>query len=124
MIALQQPDLIERVQRLAQLTHQDTAQVVETAVETYLDQLERAKLHNETEAFWAMQADLVANYPGEYVAIHQGQVIDHDPDVLRLEERVAVSLGNLAVLIAPVTTAPRRDLLLVNVRQEGAQGGV
>ena len=89
MIAVQRPRLIERIRDVARETNKDTTQVVETAVQAYLDQLDREKLHEEVEAFWAMQADLASRYLGEYVAVHQGQVVDHNPDVVRLEQRVA-----------------------------------
>ena len=118
MIGVQRRGLIERIQHLAQESNRDTTQIVEDAVQAYLDQLEREKIHKETEAFWAMQADLVAEYLGEYVALHQGQVVDHDPDIVCLEQRVAEKLGDVAVLIAPVTGEPRRDVSTVSFRME------
>jgi len=118
MIGVQRRGLIERIQQLAQESNRDTTQIVEDAVQAYLDQLEREKIHKETEAFWAMQADLVVQYLGEYVALHQGQVVDHDPDIVCLEQRVAEKLGDVAVLIAPVTGEPRRDLSTVSFRME------
>lgn len=118
MIGVQRRGLIERIQHLAQESNRDTTQIVEDAVQAYLDQLEREKIHKETEAFWAMQADLVVQYLGEYVALHQGQVVDHDPDIVCLEQRVAEKLGDVAVLIAPVTGEPRRDLSTVSFRME------
>jgi hypothetical protein len=118
MIAVQRPGLIERVRHIARETNRDTTQVVEAAVQAYLDQLDREKIHEETEAFWAMQVDLVAQYPGEYVAVHQGQVVDHDPDVVCLEQRVAEQWGESAILIAPVTDESRRDLTTVSFRLE------
>jgi hypothetical protein len=123
MIAVQRPGLIERVQHLARETNQDTIQVVETAVQAYLDRLDREKIHEETEAFWAMQTDLFARYPGEYVAIHQGQVVDHDANVVRLEQRVAQQWGELAILIAPVTSEPRRDLTNISFHLEPLEAG-
>jgi hypothetical protein len=118
MIAVERPGLIERIRDVARETNRDTTQVVETAVQAYLDQLDREKLHEEVEAFWAMQAELVAHYSGEYVAVHQRQVVDHDPDVVRLEQRVAEQWGESAILIAPVTDEPRRDLSSVSFRLE------
>lgn len=114
MIAVQRPALIERIRHIARETNRDTTQVVETAVQAYLDQLEREKIHEETEAFWGMQAELIAKYPGQFVAMHRGQVVDHDADVVSLELRVAERLGEIAVLIAPVTGKPRRDLSTVS----------
>ena len=116
MIGVERPGLIERIRDVARETNRDTTQVVETAVQAYLDQLDRAKLHEENEAFWAMQGDLVAQYQGQYVAVHQGQVVDHDPDVVRLEQRVAERWGEVPILIAPVTGEARRDLSSVSFR--------
>ena len=116
MVAVKRPGLIERIRHVARETNRDTTQVVEAAVQAYLDQLDREKIHEETEAFWAMQANLLTRYPSEYVAVHQGQVVDHDPDVVRLEQRVAERWGESAILIAPVTDEPRRDLSSVSFR--------
>jgi predicted transcriptional regulator len=118
MIIVRRPALVERIRDIARETNRDTTQVVETAVEAYLDQLDRDRIHKETETFWAMQADLVASYSGEYVAMHQGRVVDHDFDIASLEERIAERLGEIPVLIAPVTDEPRRDLLTVSFRLE------
>ena len=57
-----------------------------------------------------MIADLRSKYLGEFVAVHEGQVIDYDKDVAQLELRIAQRLGDIAVLIAPVTNANQRDL--------------
>ena len=118
MIAIQRPSLIKRIRHVARETNRNTTQLVEAAVQAYLDQLERDNIHRETEAFWAMHAELVARYSGEYVAVHQGRVVDHDPDVTRLEQRVAERWGEAAVLIAPVTDAPRHDLTTTSFRLE------
>lgn len=118
MIALRAPDLVKRVERLAHSTNQRQHQVVETAVQAYLDHIEREKIHTETEAFWRMYTDLQKQYLGEYVAVHEEQVVDHDQDVLRLEQRVVDRLGDIAILIAPVTTSAKRDLQRVGFHLE------
>lgn len=110
MIALQTPELVQRIEPLAQATKQQEHQVLETAVQAYLDQIEREKIHIETEAFWQMHADLQQQYLGQYVAVHEQQVVDHDQDVLRLEQRVVERFGDIAILIAPITTSAQRDL--------------
>ena len=122
MIAVQHRGLIERIQHVAAETNRDATQVVEAAIQAYLDQLEQEKIHEETEAFWAMQAELASKYAGEYVALHQGQVVDHDLDVIRLEQRVAERFGETPLLIAPVTDAPRRDLSSVSFRLDPPPG--
>ncbi|CAN5695600.1 hypothetical protein BH10CHL1_BH10CHL1_24440 [soil metagenome] len=118
MIALQQPELIVRVQNIARAINQDENEVLETAVQLYLDHVEREKIHAETQAFWAMTTDLQSKYLGEFVAVHEGQVIDHDLDVAQLEQRITQRLGDIAVLIAPVTQATQRDLYTSSFRLE------
>lgn len=116
MIAVERPGLIARIEHIAQETNMHRTQIVEAAVLAYLDELERDKIHEETEAFWAMQADLVARFRGEDVAVHQGRVVDHDPDIASLEQRIEELFGEVPVLIAPVTGAARRDLSTVSFR--------
>ena len=120
MIGVERPGLIERVKRVAEETNRDATQVVEAAVQAYLDRLDKEKIHQESEAFWAKQADLRAQYAGQYVAMHQGQVVDHDLDAGRLEQRVAARFGETALLIAPVTGEARRDLSTVSFRLDPA----
>lgn len=122
MIGIQRRGLIERIQHAADETNRDAIQVVEEAVEAYLDQLQQEKIHKEKEAFWAMQPNLLSEYAGEYITIHQGQVVDHDSDVVRLERRVAEQYGETAILIAPVTRASRRDLSTVSFRLDPVPG--
>ena len=118
MIALQTPDLVQRVERFARTAAVDETAVVETAVERYLDQIELDKIHTETAAFWKMHARLRANYFGEYVAVHQGKVVDHDLDVLKLEERVVERFGDIALLLAQVTAASGRELNHISFKLE------
>ena len=116
MIGVRQPALIERIQHVAEETDMDPTQVVEAAVQEYLDHLETKKIHEETEAYWSMHADLVDQYVDEYVAVHRGQVVDHDSDVVRLETRIAEQFGETPVLIAPVADTCRRDVCSVSFR--------
>lgn len=116
MIALKAPELVQRVERFAYATHQQEEQVVETAVQAYLDQIEREKIHAETEAFWHMYADLQKQYLGQFVAVHEQQMVDHDQDVLQLEQRIVERFGDIAILIAPITTSGKRDLQQIGIR--------
>ena len=52
MIALQTPELVQRVEKFARTVAMNEIAVVEAAVELYLDQIERDKIHIETTAFW------------------------------------------------------------------------
>lgn len=109
-IELREPRLVWQIEQLAAKTTQPVEQVVETAVRAYLDELEREAIHRETEVFWAKHTELVNSYLGQFVAIYQGEVIDHDQDVGQLEQRVRERWGATPVLIAPISSEARHDL--------------
>ena len=109
-VELKEPRLLERVERLAADRTQPAERIVEMAVRLYLDALDADAIHAETEAFWAMHAELVAKYANHHVAIYGGEVVDHDLDVRSLETRVREQFGTAPVLIAQVTPQARRDL--------------
>ena len=101
-VELREGTLIWQIEQLAEHTAQPVEKVLATAVEAYLEQLERDGIRAETQAFWAMQDQLLAQYPDEHVAIYDGDVVDHDADPACLERRVRQRFGPLPVLIAPV----------------------
>ena len=109
-VELREGALVWRIEQLAEKMAQPVEQVLATAVETYLDQLERDGIRAETQAFWAMHDVLLAHYSGQQVAIYNGEVVDHDDDATRLELRVRSRFGPLPVLIAPVRPAGTSDL--------------
>jgi len=109
-VELRENALVWQIEQLAKLTAQPVEKVLARAVETYLDQLEREGIHAETQAFLAMQDQLLAQYPGQHVAIYNGEVVDHDADVALLEHRVRQRFGVLPVLIALVKPAGTYDL--------------
>lgn len=76
----------------------------------------RAKIRVEREAFEQQHATLLANYPNQYVAVHNGQVIDHDPDLRTLHLRIFGRLGHTTVLLKKVTKEPERELVFRSPR--------
>jgi len=109
-IALHEPRLTQRVEQWAHEMQQPVEQVLEQAVSAYLDGLEREAIVVETDRFWRLREELIAAYPNEYVALHDGEVVDHDLDVTELERRIRIHFGALPVLIAPVQSPPPREL--------------
>ncbi len=109
-IELKEPALIRQIEQLADETTLPVEQVLEAAIRTYLDSLEREAIQAETRLFWAMYDELVPTYSGQHIALYQGKVIDHDEDVSRLEKRIRKQMGLLPVLIAPVKSVKRREL--------------
>ena len=110
VVELKEPVLVQQVTQLAKTQKRPPEDILETAVRDYLEALEEEAIHDETEAFWRQHDELLATFPGQYVALRQGQVVDHDGDVSVLEARVRAQFGALPVLIAPVTSTPHREL--------------
>jgi len=76
------------------------------------------KIQAESRAFDALKADLLAKYPGEYVAVHNGEVIDHNPELRTLHLRVYEKYGRTPVLLKQVLAGPERELVIRSPRLE------
>ena len=112
------PKLTQQIESAAGAEQVDAQLFVEKAVRAYLTQLQRETIRVETEAFNAQYEELRAQYPDQYVAIHQGEVIDHDPDLRTLHLRVHKQLGHIPVLLKQVTDEPERTLVFRSPRLE------
>lgn len=105
------PALVQQIENLNSKENTDVQSFVERAVQAYLLQIQREKIRTETEAFNAQVKMLRAKYAGQYVAIHQGKVIDHDSDLRTLHLRVYEQVGRTPVLLKQVTDEPERELV-------------
>lgn len=63
------------------------------------------KLAAERQAFERQRPQLMRRYPGEYVALAGGRVVDHDADDEALAARMFRKLGNAPFYIARLATA-------------------
>ncbi|MEJ5309630.1 MAG: DUF5678 domain-containing protein [Anaerolineae bacterium] len=106
-----QPALWEQLQQTANEQKTDVLELVETAIHTYLRQIEREQIEAEAEAYQKLHPMLTQKYLGQYVAIHHGQVIDHDKDFQQLHARIRQRLGRRPVLLRRVEEAPEREIV-------------
>lgn len=113
MIALQQKDLIDQLQQFAEQEATSAETLLNTAVVEFLENSALRKLQDETIAFEQMHGQLVTRYLGEYVAVHNGVVIDHDPDVRTLHLRMRAKFGQMPILLRQVTEAVNLPPLVV-----------
>lgn len=60
------------------------------------------EMEKEVAAFEKLHAELVEHYLGEYVAVYQGQVVDHDRDQIALADRIEMAYPHKVVLIRQV----------------------
>jgi hypothetical protein len=110
MLTIQlKPDLAEQIASLVGEEQVNAEAFVDKALRAYLTQFRQEKIRTETEAFHQQYDELSAKYPNQYVALHQGQIIDHDPDLRTLHLRVFNRLGHVPVLLKQVTDGPDRE---------------
>lgn len=64
------------------------AETLEQALASFSVDERRPQMLREVAAFEAMQEALWERYPSQYVALHQGEVVDHDDDRTTLVKRV------------------------------------
>ncbi len=82
------------------------AALVEEWLRQQYQALRREQLALQTKRFWASHATLYAQYPNQYVAFYNDEVLDHDEDMRQLALRVRELHGNLPIVIAQVTAEP------------------
>lgn len=100
-VTLREP-VASRLESAASAHGTSPESLVETVLLAYLDEEANRKIDREAEAYRAMHADLLNTHPGEYVALHQGQLVDHDQDQLALYLRVKAQYPKIPVLIRQV----------------------
>ncbi|MEA3340547.1 MAG: DUF5678 domain-containing protein, partial [Chloroflexota bacterium] len=83
---------------------------VNQAVREHLERLEDQKLEAEIQAFEQMHSQLVGQYLGQFVAVHDGRVVDAGDDFEALFLRLQKHRGDVPVLIRPVIAEPILEL--------------
>jgi len=114
-VTLDLPDAVyEHMKQVATADNRSFAEILADAIvqakPTLYVHPDRSAMQNEKAAFLAMHASLADEYEGQYVAIFQGQLIDHDQDVLALAGRIEHDYPGDVVLITKVVDQPNRVL--------------
>ena len=103
-------DLQEVLERDAELQSKTLSDLVNEAVAHYLRDREREKIARETEAYERMHPQLVPDLLGQWVAVHEGEIVDRDSEVSQLLARVRARFGRLPILIRQVSERPVDDI--------------
>lgn len=104
------PMLYRWVEQAAQEAQATPEEVLAEAVRRHLWELDRRKIAEESKAYRRQHTDLKARYLGQYIAMHKGEVVDHDTDFQALWQRVRQRFGRTAVLITQVGQEPDTTL--------------
>ena len=108
--------LAEQLERIAKERSVGTDAILEEAVQTSLRRIEREKIQQKVESFMTMHAELSERYLGQYVAVHNGEVVDHDDDFQALHERIRKRFGRQPVMIRRVESNPERAMTFRRIR--------
>ena len=106
-----EPTLYQRVEQAALESQVSTGEMLTQALRRYLWELDRRKITEESKVYRRRHAELKERYLGQYIAMHEGQVVDHDPDFQTLRQRVRQQFGRTAVMIALVEEAAEPELI-------------
>lgn len=113
-------EMYHRVERIARLREQAVADVlVESIVLTEVERVveeEDSIVAKEEAAFKRLHPMLRENYLGQYVAVYQGEMIDHDPDQVALFLRTKKRYPDEFIWIAPVREEPEEIYVLRSPR--------
>lgn len=116
----------EKLQQAAASRGMDSTQLLVQLVEEYLaDQApperrpespaqaeQQRKIEREQRHYEAQHAELLALYHGQYIAMHDGKVVDHDSDRVALRRRIRDRYGAIAILITPVEEEPLQTIMV------------
>jgi hypothetical protein len=131
-VTLTVPDeLYRQAEAVAKATNQAVAEVLVESIRldwhTTIDDAswpplpddeEHQEMAREEAAYRAIHAELYARFPGQYVAVYQGQLVDHDTDANALFERIDKDYPDEIVLMTQVREAPEQEFTILSPRLE------
>ncbi len=115
-VTLTLPDTVYReVEATARRNQRTVIDVLTDTVTQAFDSIfdispDREKMEEEQAAYERQRVEIIAQYEGEYVAVHGGKVVDHDPDEIALLRRIDANYPKDVVHMRLVTRQPDREL--------------
>lgn len=106
------PYLLETLEHEARVRCRSANDLVDEGIEAYVRQLQGEKIDRESRSYEAMHSELVQKYFGQWVAVHDGELVDHDEDATALYLRVRARYGRISVLLREVTERPVEEIRL------------
>jgi hypothetical protein len=78
------------------------------AIEVHLPEPPLTKFERERRAFYRLLPELLNTHRGQYVAIHEEQVVDSGPERLPVAMRVLERIGPADIYVGLVSVEPRQ----------------
>ena len=115
------PELEEQLRPEAERRQTSIEELVNEWLTNQLWQEWHKRIDEESQRFQAKHAELRAQYAGEYIAMRDGTVLDHDADLSTLHQRIRAQYGDEPILMAPVTSQPSQSFKVLSPRRQRAQ---
>ncbi len=112
-IVLREP-LASQIRQEAEAKGVQVESLIESALRHYRFQAQRRKIDAESAWWQTATSEVRARYAGDFVAIHDRVVVDHDRDEAALRKRIRSKYGKTVVLITPAEV--RRELRIVSTK--------
>jgi hypothetical protein len=104
-------DLVERLRQAAEWKGIALEDAAQEAVLSYVGQYGFEKVTQEQVAFEKMKPELLKQYRGRYVAVHNGEVVESAADLRSLRSKVFAHFGFTPMLHKLVTDEPDRVIV-------------
>ncbi|MBI5649091.1 MAG: hypothetical protein HZC40_01365 [Chloroflexi bacterium] len=111
-------NLVESLRQVAAEKGKTLDQVFGDLAQQFLRAEREARLQREQEAYRTLHPELKTKYLGQSVAIYNGEMIDHDADVMTLVRRVRERFGRAPILFCEVEEEPEREYAIRSPRLE------
>lgn len=113
-----EPELYKRVEEAAAEHQASVDTLLNNAVRRYLWDLDRKRISEESHHYREQHARLKAKYLGQYIAMRNGEVVDHDTDFDSLRGRVRQKFGHAPIMMTLVEEAAEKVLTRHGFRLE------
>jgi hypothetical protein len=107
-----------QLEEIARVRSVEPVTLARDAIRSFLRAEARRVIEQEAAAYQRLHSELLETLPGEFVAVHQGRVVDHDADQLALFYRVEASYGAQPVLIRQVRPEVEQTIDVLSPRIE------
>lgn len=120
-VTLTLPDYVYRqAEAAARRAHRPVsdllAEVVVEAFPRFSVDPRRERMEQEEQAYMRQQDAILAEYEGMYVAVHGGEVVDHDTDETELVRRIQARYPDEVVHLRLATRKPEVELWIRSPR--------
>lgn len=103
-------DLVERLRQSAAWKGIGLEEAAGQAVINQFHECSREKIEKEQAIFEQLRPKLLKKYRGQYVAVHNSEVVEHAPDLNTLHKQVFTRFGDTPILHIQVTDEPLPDI--------------